>query len=76
MAAQGRISVSEIVPLIGRWHSVVWGRWPSAQVGARAIFCWFLGGRVNGPITFWLDGKKYLVVGAGDTLFAFARSQK
>jgi alcohol dehydrogenase (cytochrome c) len=27
----------------------------------------------NGPITFLLDGKQYLVVGAGDTLYAFAR---
>jgi alcohol dehydrogenase (cytochrome c) len=29
----------------------------------------------NGPITFLLDGKQYLVVGAGDTLYAFARLQ-
>jgi hypothetical protein len=27
----------------------------------------------NGPITFLLDGKQYLVVGAVDTLYAFAR---
>jgi alcohol dehydrogenase (cytochrome c) len=27
----------------------------------------------NGPITFLLDGKQYLVVGAGDALYAFAR---
>jgi alcohol dehydrogenase (cytochrome c) len=26
----------------------------------------------NGPMTFTLDGKQYLIVGAGDTLFAFA----
>lgn len=26
----------------------------------------------NGPMTYQLDGKQYLVVGAGDTLFAFA----
>jgi len=25
----------------------------------------------NGPITYELDGKQYLVVGAGDTLFGF-----
>jgi alcohol dehydrogenase (cytochrome c) len=26
----------------------------------------------NGPETYLLDGKQYLIVGAGDTLFAFA----
>jgi acido-empty-quinoprotein group A len=26
----------------------------------------------NGPMTYQLDGKQYLIVGAGDTLFAFA----
>jgi alcohol dehydrogenase (cytochrome c) len=26
----------------------------------------------NGPITYELDGTQYLVVAAGDTLFAFA----
>ena len=26
----------------------------------------------NGPLTYLLDGKQYVVVGAGDTLFAFA----
>jgi alcohol dehydrogenase (cytochrome c) len=26
----------------------------------------------NGPETYLLDGKQYIVVGAGDTLFAFA----
>jgi alcohol dehydrogenase (cytochrome c) len=26
----------------------------------------------NGPITYQLDGTQYLVVGAGDTIFAFA----
>ena len=26
----------------------------------------------NGPITYELDGIQYVVVGAGDTLFAFA----
>jgi alcohol dehydrogenase (cytochrome c) len=26
----------------------------------------------NGPMTYELDGRQYLVVGAGDTLFAFA----
>jgi alcohol dehydrogenase (cytochrome c) len=26
----------------------------------------------NGPITYILDGKQYLVVGAGDTLYSFA----
>ena len=26
----------------------------------------------NGPMTYLLDGKQYLIVGAGDTLFAFA----
>ncbi len=26
----------------------------------------------NGPMTYQLDGKQYLVVGAGDTLYAFA----
>jgi alcohol dehydrogenase (cytochrome c) len=26
----------------------------------------------NGPETYLLDGKQYVVVGAGDTLFAFA----
>jgi outer membrane protein assembly factor BamB len=26
----------------------------------------------NGPMTYQLDGKQYLVVGAGDTLFAFS----
>jgi alcohol dehydrogenase (cytochrome c) len=25
----------------------------------------------NGPMTYELDGRQYLVVGAGDTLFAF-----
>jgi glucose dehydrogenase len=25
----------------------------------------------NGPMTFELDGRQYLVVGAGDTLYAF-----
>ena len=25
----------------------------------------------NGPETYMLDGKQYLVVGAGDSLFAF-----
>jgi acido-empty-quinoprotein group A len=29
-------------------------------------------GLSNGPMTFMLDGKQYLIVGAGDTLFAFA----
>ena len=27
----------------------------------------------NGPMTYELDGVQYLVVGAGDTLYAFAR---
>ena len=26
----------------------------------------------NGPISYELDGQQYVVVGAGDTLFAFA----
>jgi alcohol dehydrogenase (cytochrome c) len=26
----------------------------------------------NGPQTFMLDGKQYVVVGAGDSLFSFA----
>jgi hypothetical protein len=26
----------------------------------------------NGPMTYELNGKQYLVVGAGDTLYAFA----
>jgi alcohol dehydrogenase (cytochrome c) len=26
----------------------------------------------NGPETFMLDGRQYLVVGAGDSLYAFA----
>ena len=26
----------------------------------------------NGPMTFWLDGRQYLVAGAGDTLYTFA----
>jgi hypothetical protein len=26
----------------------------------------------NGPMMFMLDGKQYLIAGAGDTLFAFA----
>jgi alcohol dehydrogenase (cytochrome c) len=26
----------------------------------------------NGPITYELDGTQYVVVGAGDTLYAFA----
>jgi alcohol dehydrogenase (cytochrome c) len=26
----------------------------------------------NGPMTYQLDGKQYLVAGAGDTLYAFA----
>jgi alcohol dehydrogenase (cytochrome c) len=25
----------------------------------------------NGPMTYELDGRQYLVVGAGDTLYAF-----
>jgi alcohol dehydrogenase (cytochrome c) len=25
----------------------------------------------NGPITFTLDGRQYLVIGAGDMLYAF-----
>jgi len=29
----------------------------------------------NGPMTFMMDGKQYLIVGAGDTLFAFALLQ-
>lgn len=34
-----------------------------------------LGGNVsNGPETYMLDGKQYLVVGAGDSLYAFALS--
>jgi alcohol dehydrogenase (cytochrome c) len=28
--------------------------------------------RANGAITYELDGKQYVVVGAGDSLFAFA----
>ena len=30
----------------------------------------------NGPITFLLDGKQYVVVGAGDTLYAFTLAQQ
>ena len=30
----------------------------------------------NGPMTYQLDGTQYLVVGAGDTLFAFAMLSK
>jgi alcohol dehydrogenase (cytochrome c) len=26
----------------------------------------------NGPETYMLDGRQYLIVGGGDTLFAFA----
>ena len=26
----------------------------------------------SGPMTYVLDGKQYLIVGAGDTLFSFA----
>jgi alcohol dehydrogenase (cytochrome c) len=26
----------------------------------------------NGPMTYELDGKQYLVAGAGDTLYTFA----
>jgi outer membrane protein assembly factor BamB len=26
----------------------------------------------NGPMTYMLDGRQYLIAGAGDTLFAFA----
>lgn len=33
-------------------------------------------GMSNGPITFELDGTQYLVVGAGDTLYAFAMLTK
>jgi len=29
----------------------------------------------NGPQTFLLDGKQYVVVGAGDSLFAFTLPQ-
>ncbi len=35
-----------------------------------------LGGNVsNGPETYMLDGKQYLVVGAGDSLYAFALAE-
>jgi alcohol dehydrogenase (cytochrome c) len=30
----------------------------------------------NGPSTFLLDGKQYLIVGAGDTLWAFKLAGK
>ena len=30
----------------------------------------------NGPITYELDGRQYLVVGAGDTLYAFTTASK
>jgi alcohol dehydrogenase (cytochrome c) len=30
----------------------------------------------NGPITYELDGKQYLVVGAGDTMFGFVMNNK
>jgi alcohol dehydrogenase (cytochrome c) len=30
----------------------------------------------NGPMTYQLDGKQYLVAGAGDTLYAFALLQR
>jgi alcohol dehydrogenase (cytochrome c) len=30
----------------------------------------------NGPMTYDLDGKQYLVVAAGDTLFAFTMLRK
>ena len=29
----------------------------------------------NGPITYELDGTQYVVVGAGDTLFAFVMNK-
>ena len=29
----------------------------------------------NGPITYELDGRQYLIVGAGDTLWAFVMNQ-
>jgi alcohol dehydrogenase (cytochrome c) len=35
-----------------------------------------LGGNVsNGPVTYLLDGKQYLVVGAGDSLYSFALAE-
>jgi alcohol dehydrogenase (cytochrome c) len=34
------------------------------------------GGVSNGPMTFELDGSQYLVVGAGDSLFAFVMLAK
>jgi hypothetical protein len=30
----------------------------------------------SGPMTYVLDGKQYLIVGAGDTLFSFALSSQ
>jgi alcohol dehydrogenase (cytochrome c) len=32
--------------------------------------------QTNGAITYELDGKQYIVVGAGDSLFAFALGTK
>ena len=29
----------------------------------------------NGPETFFLDGRQYVIVGAGDSLYAFAIQQ-
>jgi alcohol dehydrogenase (cytochrome c) len=30
----------------------------------------------NGPITYELDGRQYVIVGAGDTLFAFVMNAR
>lgn len=39
----------------------------------RILWHFHLGANVsNGPMTFELDGRQYLIVGAGDTLYAFA----
>jgi alcohol dehydrogenase (cytochrome c) len=35
-----------------------------------------IGGVSNGPSTWMLDGKQYLIVGAGDTLYAMTLTSR
>ncbi len=46
-------------------------RRPASRCGTRASAT----NTSNGPQTYLLDGRQYIVVGAGDTLYAFALQQ-
>lgn len=57
------------------WRRLDWtGRLGVLLLAAAGAHLWHtrLGATVsNGPMTYELDGRQYLVVGAGDTLFTF-----